>query len=340
MKIIQIYYDQYKIPLIEDFKNSQNQYNSQKGLVFNIKTTKNIGLGEAILLEGFTNNTFQEMIWAAESFIGAVDYNEEYTFSELLIMAEIHCSATPSVHFAIDTALYDIQAQRNNVSLSKLCNKSSQSCVQLSQALINREKVINNDIIKFKIGVNHVSDDINFLNQISQQHPLLKIRLDANQHFSVQEFESLYNNISHLKIDFFEEPIKNPNINKIEYIKNKYPDLRYAIDESLYQKTDYKDWIKKGLIDTVVIRPSILGGFNRFFKIIKLHREKVQFLISSSLENSVGNMAIIHLASTLETKDKHGINIYDFFNEFIRSPIYKNNHIELQDLKGLGFYND
>lgn len=340
MKIVQIYYEQYKIPLIENFKNSQNQYNGQKGLVFHIKTTKNTGLGEAVLLEGFTNNTFQEMIWAAESFIRVVNYNEEYTFNELLVMAEIHCNAVPSVHFAIDTALYDIQAQHDNIPLSKLCNKEALSRVEFSQALISRKSTINNDVVKLKIGVHRIDDDISFLNQISRKHPSLKIRLDANQQFSVKEFESLYNNISHLKIDFFEEPIKNPNIKTIEYIKNKYPGLRYAVDESLYQKTNYDDWIQRGLIDAVVVRPSVLGGFGKFLKMIKLYNEKVQFLISSSLENSVGNMAVIHLASTIEKQEKHGINIYNFFNEFIQPPLYTKNHIDLQNLTGLGFKND
>ncbi len=340
MKIIQIYYDQYKLPLIQDFQNSQKKYNSQKGLVFNIKTTNNTGLGEAVLLEGFTDNTFQEMIWAAESFISVVGQNEEYTFSELLVLAEIHCSAVPPIHFAIDTALYDIESQKQKISLSKFLNKQSLSHIECSQTLLNRKNTINNDTIKLKTGINTINDDIDFLTKIRKEYPDLKIRLDANQQHSIKELSSLYEKTAHLNIDFFEEPIKNPNIKKIEYVKNQYPGLRYAIDESLYQNTNYEDWIKRGLIDTVVIRPSILGGFSKFFKMIKLHGAKVQLLISSSLENSVGNMAIIHLASTLEKKDKHGVNIYDFFNEFIKTPIYKNSQIELRDLIGLGFQND
>ncbi len=337
MKIIQIYYEQYQAPLMHGFQNSKNKYNHQKGLVFTIKTKTNIGLGEAVLLDGFSHNTFQEMMWAAESFIGVVGQNDEYTFNELLVIAAIHCSNVPSVHFAIDTALYDIQAQKKNISLSRLCNKNSSHYVKISQTLINKESSIYNDVIKLKIGVNQINDDVSLLNQISEKHPLIKIRLDANQKFSIEEFENLYQKISHLNIDFFEEPIKNPNIKKIEYFKNKYPCLKYAIDESLYQKTNYEDWIKKGLINTMVLRPSILGGFVEFFKIVQLHSKNLQLLIASSLENSIGNMAIIHLASTIEQNNKHGVNIYDFFNEFIKKPVYTNRHIELKDLIGLGF---
>lgn len=337
MKIIQIYYEQYQIPLMRGFQNSKNQYNHQRGLVFTIKTKTNNGLGEAVLLKGFSHNTFQEMIWAAESFVGAIEPREEYTFNELLVIAATHCSNVPSVHFAIDTALYDIQAQKKNLSLSRLCNKKSSNHLQISQTLISKERPIDNDIIKLKIGVNQINEDVDFLNQISEKHPLLKIRLDVNQQFTTEEFESLYQKTSHLNIDFFEEPIRNPNIKKIEYFKNKYPRLKYAIDESLYQKTNYEEWIEKGLIDTMVIRPSILGGFVEFFKIVQLHSKNLQLLISSSLENSIGNMAIIHLASTIEQQNKHGVNIYDFFNEFIKQPIYTNKHIELKNLIGLGF---
>ena len=339
MKIIKISYKQYKIPLIKEFKNSQSKYKYQKGLILTIQTDKHVGIGEAVLLKGFSNNTMQEIIRAVESFISVAQQKKEYTLKELLDMAEIHCSQRPSMHFAIDTALYDIQSQKNNISLSKFFNKKSLNYINYSQTLIDRTTTINNDIIKLKVGVNCINDDVRFLNKISQEHPLIKIRLDANQLYSIEDFDKLYQQISHLNIDFFEEPIKNPNTKKLDFLKTKYSNLNYAIDESLYQDTGYQEWIQKKLITTIIIRPSILGGFKEFFKFVKLYNNRLQLLISSSLENSIGNMAIIHLASTLEKTSKHGVNIHGFFNEFVTPPLYRADKIELNNLIGLGFKN-
>ena len=340
MKIIKIYYEKYEIPLIEKFKNSKNQYTNQQGLVFTIKTKEHVGLGEAVLLNGFSNHTMQEMVWAAESLIESIQDNEEYSMEELLIMAEIHCSHTPPVQFAIDTALYDIESQKQGLPLSKFLNKEAFGCVDCSQTLLNPKNIITSDTVKIKIGAHSMKDDIGFLNKIDQEYPNVKMRLDANQCYSIEEFSLLYKNISHLNIDFLEEPIKNPNIKKIKHIKSLYPSLNYAIDESIYQNRNYEEWIKNNLISTMIIRPSILGSFRSFFSIIDLYQSHLQILVSSSLENSVGNMAIIHLASTLSRKSKHGLNIYSFYNQFFIPPSYKNHKIKLEHLVGLGFQYD
>lgn len=340
MKIIKIYYEKYEIPLIEKFKNSKNQYTNQQGLIFVIQTKEHVGLGEAVLLSGFSKHTMQEMIWAAESLIESIQNNEEYSMEELLIMAEIHCSQTPSVQFAIDTALYDIESQKQDLPLSKILNKEAFGCIDCSQTLLNQKNIITSDIVKIKIGTNSMKDDISFLNKIEKEHPNVKMRLDANQCYSIEELSYLYKNISHLNIDFLEEPIKNPNIKKIEYIKNLYPSLNYAIDESIYQNRNYEKWIKNNLISTMIIRPSLIGSFKSFFSIIDLYQGHLQLLVSSSLENSVGNMAIIHLASTLSNKNKHGLNIYSFYNQFFLPPLYENHKIKLDHLTGLGFQYD
>ena len=340
MKIIKIYYEKYEIPLIEKFKNSKNQYTNQQGLIFVIQTKEHVGLGEAVLLSGFSKHTMQEMIWAAESLIESIQNNEEYSMEELLITAEIHCSQTPSVQFAIDTALYDIESQKQNLPLSKILNKEAFGCIDCSQTLLDQKNIITSDTVKIKIGANSMKDDISFLNKIEKEHPNVKMRLDANQCYSIEELSYLYKNISHLNIDFLEEPIKNPNIKKIEYIKNLYPSLNYAIDESIYQNRNYEKWIKNNLISTMIIRPSLIGGFRSFFSIIDLYQGHLQLLVSSSLENSVGNMAIIHLASTLSNKNKHGLNIYSFYNQFFLPPLYENHKIKLDHLIGLGFQYD
>lgn len=336
MKIIDINYERYKIPLIQEFQNSKNKYINQEGLILELKTLNFTGKGEAVLLKGFSKNTLQEIIWSIESFILGIEKKQEYTLDELLILAKIHCSKTPSIQFAIETALYDIVSKENNLSLAKFFDKNSSSLVYCSQILINSNTVVNNDTIKIKVGIKTIEEDIKFLKSLSKKYPYLKIRLDGNQSYSMKDLNRFYKHVSHLNIDFFEEPIKNPNLKKIQDIKNKYPSLNYAIDESVYQNTNYKKWISQKLISTIIIRPSILGEYKKFFKMTKLYNESLQIIISSSLENSIGNMAIVQLASTLKQQNKHGVNIHSFYKNFITPPIYENDKIKLNNIIGLG----
>ena len=61
-------------------------------------------------------------------------------------------------------------------------------------------------------------------------------------------------------------------------------------------------------------------------------------VLSSALENSIGNMATIQLAVALDSHIPHGLNIYYFYDYFINQPIYKKtqSNINLDNTIGLG----
>ena len=186
MKIKKIYYQQYQIPLSKNFENSKNKYNNQKGVIVTIEANNFIGKGEAVILKGFTHYRLQEIIWSMESFLSAIEKTE-----------------TPTLQFAIETALYDIESQKKKVSIARFFNKNSSDYVNCSQILINRQTQSRNNINKIKIGVNRLEDDIKFLKKFYNKNSNKKLRLDANQLFSVNEFENFYKQISNLNIDFF-----------------------------------------------------------------------------------------------------------------------------------------
>ena len=66
---------------------------------------------------------------------------------------------------------------------------------------------------------------------------------------------------------------------KLKKLKEHY-DLNIALDESLYQNKNYKSWAKKKLVDVLIIKPRIFGGyktFNNFYTFT----EKNNLLLSS-----------------------------------------------------------
>ena len=337
MRIKNIEYDKYKIKLKSVFKNHNREYFSRKGCIIKIISQSFVGRGEVAPLDGFSKETFQEIIWGLEAFIKAIELNTEYTFNELLNVAEIHCSEIPSLHFAIDTALYDIEGQIRGLSISKILNPKCKNEVHLSDICTTKDQIknIKSNHVKYKLGVNDLNYDIEILNSICEYNQSIKLRLDANQAYTLEEFQYIYKQLSHLNIEYFEEPINAPNIYKLEQIKN----INIAIDESLYMGNDYQDWIDMRLISSVIIKPSILGSFKKFNNLIEqCNKHNVNIVLSSALENSIGNMATIQLALALDNHIPHGLNIHYFYDHFINQPIYKKTqaNIKLDNIIGLG----
>tara|TARA_B100000953_G_scaffold215067_1_gene177755 strand:- start:542 stop:1558 length:1017 start_codon:yes stop_codon:yes gene_type:complete len=337
MRIKNIEYDKYKIQLKNVFKNHNREYSLREGFIIKIMSQPFVGKGEVAPLDGFSKENFQEIIWTLEAFIKSIELSTEYTFNELLNLAEIHCFEIPSLHFAIDTALYDIEGQTRNLSISKILNPQCKNEINLSNLYTVNEKIknIKSNYIKYKLGVNDFYHDIKILNSINEHNQSIKLRLDANQAYTLEEFQNIYKQLSHLNIEYFEEPIKKPDKYKLEKIK----DINIAIDESIYMNNDYCQWIEMGLINTVIIKPSIWGGFKKFNSLIKqCEQHNVNIVLSSALENSIGNMATIQLAAALDNQISHGLNIHYFYDYFISQPIYKNNqsNINLDHINGLG----
>ena len=322
------------------FSNATSQYSTKESILIQIVTDSFSGYGEISPLKKFSTETVQEINWGLQAFIQSIDYNIEYSLSDMLMLADIHCSEIPSLHFGIDTALHDIESKKNKVSLSKFLSSTSFNNVKFSSLYVSQlnRKKYNTDTIKYKLGINSLIEDIQILELISSNNKLLRFRFDANRNYQLEEFRLVYRKLEKFNIDYFEEPIQNPNVEKLKKIKNELG-IKIAIDESLYDGSDYKLWIDKDLINSIIIKPSILGGYKKNFDLCQLaQNNNLKIIFSSSLEGTIGNMSTIHLAATLKNTQEHGLDIYNFYDSFTNNPIYKKNdfYINLESLIGLG----
>ena len=334
MKINNIEYNEHQVDLKNIFRNNKTSYSYKKSVIIKIFTDQYVGLGEASPLNGFSNETFQEIIWALELFIESISFNTKYSFHELLDLAEIHCSNIPSLHFAIDTAIYDIEGQRRQLPISRILNSKCSNIIFFSDIYTPNKTLnrIKTNTIKYKLGVNEINDDTQIFDLINNN---IKLRLDANQAYTLDQFKKVYLKLSSYNIEYFEEPIKNINSN-ILYKLNKIP---IAIDESIYQNNNYIHWLKNELINTIIIKPSIWGGYKKIFQLVNLAKQhNTKIILSTALENSIGNMAAIHLSSALDNNLEHGLNIHNFYDTFIVKPTYdkSNTSVNLNNVIGLG----
>ncbi|MBI44947.1 MAG: o-succinylbenzoate synthase [Candidatus Marinimicrobia bacterium] len=339
MKIQHINQTTCNLKLNKKFQNSHTTYKEKGSIILEIISDSFIGYGEICPLNHFSNETFQEINWGFQGFIESIDNTIDYSLKDLLTLAEIHCADIPSLHFGIDTALYDLQSKKNKVSLSKfLCSKAP-DYIKLS-SLYTKQKIYNTNTIKYKLGIKTIEEDIKILQLLQRQNKTIKFRLDANRKYSYLEFQEIYKKLNDeiYNIEYFEEPIKTPNIKILKKIKSETK-AQIAIDESLYDGSDYKQWMENDLIHTVIIKPSILGGYRKILHLCEIAAKyNIKVIFSSALESGIGNAATIHLAAATQNYQEHGLNIYNFYDS-CKQPLYQkdDNTINLKSIVGLGY---
>ena len=153
MKLKKIEYQSCIFDLKQNFSNAKNQYANKEIVIIKIYVSQSlIGYGEASPLQGFSKESFQEIIWGLESFIAGIDFNCDYSIDEFFNLISIHCEKLPSLHFGLDTAMYDLLSKMQATSISKLLSKQNANTVSFSNIYIKKNNIpINkNNILKYK----------------------------------------------------------------------------------------------------------------------------------------------------------------------------------------------
>ena len=295
------------------------------------------GKGEISILSGFSKESFQEISWIFESFKSGFPINENLHIKEFVEYIGIHTQEAPALRFALETAIYDVYCQKKNISLAAFFKKNHSNHITLSTIFTqDYNRTVCFDTIKLKIGVNKLADDLIIMNKINKIKKM-KFRLDANQSLSLDDLLFIEKNLNGINVQYIEEPFENLNEKKLLKLKTE-TSFAVAVDESIYNSNAYKDWIKAGLINYIVIKPSIFGGYTDFFN-LTAYAEKynVEIIVSSALETHVGHMATVHLASCINNSQSHGLDYYAFYKNYSKHIYSKNeSKVYLDNITGLG----
>ena len=228
-------------------------------------------------------------------------------------------------------------SQQKNVSIAKYITPAASDSIKICGIYINNNSMPV-DIVKVKLLCQNVDDDIDkILDIIKKYNGNILLRLDANRGYDINEAIKLCNSIDLSKIQYFEEPLRDVNCANFEKFKMK-TGISIAMDETFYED-DYKLYIESYLIDYVILKPSIFGSIKKIldFKQYAL-KYNLKIVLSSSLENYIGNLATVHIASALQIEETtHGINnllYYDYSDKVFYNK--EDSIINIKDLVGLG----
>ena len=339
MKVNKITIHPYKIKLKNRFVNSKREYLFKEGFIVELDVDGISGYGEIVFLEGFSNFSKQEVYWKIEELKLLFDESLSYSKNDLFDLFKVFLNQIPPMHFAFDIALLDALSRKKYISIAEYLSPNSAMNIIRFSSMHRHDKTINNKCIKIKLLCKNIDNDINDLNNIFNQYSSDTVfRLDANKGYCLEDAFKMLEFLSNKNIDYFEEPLIDMSKRNLKKIKESF-NIKIAVDETVFNsQVKINELIEEKIIDVVVLKASIYGGVEKILNFKKyLDKHSVNLVFSSSLENYVGNMAVINLISALHLDCTHGVNnqlFFDFNGNVLFDEI--SSFLNIESIVGLG----
>lgn len=251
--------------------------------------------------------------------------------SELLLQLS-HCCLLPSVSFGLSLLHAKLhqkigmrQASLHTVPLIYQASGEPLPLVHAKVAALDASV----NAVKVKVGQTDLESDIKLIHAILAAKPNLKLRLDANRSFSLDDAITFAACIPKEAIEYIEEPCQCPSDNPAFFEALGIP---YALDESL-NSPQYQFNIQPGLV-ALVIKPMLLGSIEKLSELIDTaHSHGVRCILSSSLEASLGIQDLSNLAATLTPDEIPGIDTLKAFSQDLVISSGKNRCLSTDNLR-------
>jgi L-alanine-DL-glutamate epimerase-like enolase superfamily enzyme len=183
-------------------------------------------------------------------------------------------------------------------------------------------------VYKVKVGV---PGDIEMIEAV-RDATKAKIRVDANEGWTVKEAFPKIKELERLDIEFIEQPLHRDDFEGFKILRSK-TDLPIIVDEGVFRSGDIPKYV--GLADGINIKLSKSGGLREAMKMISVARaHKMKVMIGCMVETSVGITAAAQIASLVDYADLDG-NILISDDPFKGVEIEKG-YLKLPDRPGLG----
>jgi len=323
--------EEYQIHLVNTFRTTHGARDVMDVLIVNIDE----GIGEASPVHYYGEDLFtvKNFIEKASRQIDADSFQLEKLSSDLEKVGAFNYSAKA----AIDMAMHDLVGKKLGVPLYKYLGITPRTDLATSFTISisdpdtmkkQTEKNKGYHIYKVKVGV---PGDIEMIEAV-RDATRARIRVDANEGWTVKEAFPKIKELERLDIEFIEQPLHRDDFDGFKLLRAK-TDLPIIVDEGVFRSGDIPKYV--GLADGINIKLSKSGGIREAMKMISIARaHKMKVMIGCMVETSVGITAAAQVASLVDYADLDG-NILISDDPFKGVEI-ENGYLKLPDGPGLG----
>lgn len=348
MRIERIELFHVKMPLNFTFKTSQTSLKHRETIIIKvIDGLGNKGYGEVVAFNEpfYTNETLID-----SKFMLINTYIPKLIQKDIKHPFDIHKWINLSYPMALtglENALVDLYARQHKQSIMDIIfdeetNDEIYAGVVLGdQDLPNLIKEIDQyqkeGYTRFKIKIKP-SDGFVKLEAIRKKYPNIKLLVDANKSYKIDQIKEL-KKLDTLNLLCIEEPLDSVDFQVYQKLQEEM-ETPICLDESIQTINDLKTAIELKAFKVVNIKIGRIGGMYYAKQMIDLCRKNnIQYWIGSMLESGISKILHVHLASLKDTYipgDLSSTNRY--FKEDIIKPeiIAKKGIIKIPKGNGLG----
>lgn len=339
-------YYKYQVPFVKPFRTSLGEFKQREGVILEFDDGKITAYGEVSPLPGFSTETLEQVIVVLEHNKEVLSraFTEGDADQMISVIDAIH--RFPSLSFGLDTLNLDLQAKRNNTSLSELlfqkpyqpvrCN-TSVGMGDESELFSDISKAINNgfDTIKVKVGKD-IDTEVALVEKIRKSFPAVKIRLDANQAWNEKKATKYLHSFSEFSIEYCEQPVPATDITALKAVTDR-SDIPVAADESARTLSDVTNLLDIAACDLFIIKPSLFGRIGQIIVTIDLlNTHNNEAIFTTALDGIIGRTMTAILASGLGSGiHAHGLATGSHLIEQGSRQEIENGYYVLSDEPGL-----
>jgi len=278
---------------------------SEERLAYWIRLKNDEGWGEGTIPPYYGVSTDEmEIFWkkASESTLPFPDDPEN-------ISSWVGAEGPAPARCALDMALHDRIARAHNIPLYKLLGlpKPEPKLSSFTIAIDTPSEMANKalhaskyPIIKVKLG----SDDLDMerLQAIREVRPDVKLRLDANAGWTLENAMGYIRDLERFDLEMIEQPLSKDDIEGMGKIQSQTL-IPIVADESVQTMKNIEDLASAG-VKGVNIKLMKVGGLSSALQMIKRSRQLgLMVMLGCMVETSIGTTAMAHLGSLAEWLD-------------------------------------
>ena len=302
MKLNYIDYEAVEIPRKQEFKIATGSSSVVRNMIVKIRSEDIVGLG-ASAPNSVTGETMDSIAQALEDLkAGLLGIN----LSEVKSIGEWMDDALPGNYAAkagVDIALHDLLAKSLERSTAQILTQVKEcqptditlGIESLERTVEEARKGVDEGFkaLKIKVGRNLEGDITRVCAVREAVGSNIMLWVDANQGYSVSEAIHFSREISHLGLEFIEQPVVASDLKALGDVRERSP-VPIMADEAAKTVEDVKAIIKLGCADMVNIKLMKCGGIYRA-------REIAQACKDAGLPNMIGCMGetVVSIAGAL-----------------------------------------
>ena len=294
--------------------------------VVSVKVSKNgfTGYGECVPYKRY-NETVKSVI---DQITNLNQVNNRYELEQNL--------PSGAARNALDCAFWDLEAKLNNTSVADLINLSiSPITTSFTLSLDTSEKMgqeaqLNSHLPILKIKLGGGNEDLERIKSVRKFAPQSDIIVDANEGWSLDEYNYLMPHFVEAKIKMIEQPFPSKYDGELRNINRPIP---ICADESCHDTSSLEKCI--GKYDVINIKLDKTGGLTEALKLKKnAELRNFDIMVGCMVGSSLAMAPAIYVAQNVKWVDLDGPLL---LSEDRKNPLkYSNSkiHPPLKDLWG------